>query len=151
MRKFDKHERGFSLIEVLVTVSILSIILTIAVPSYFGYVRSSRTAEAKTNLQSLALLLEQRRADNGSYCPAINTNYTYTENNDGTIATQTIVTNFLTGFRPKLAATGAALLYDYTIRCATTITFTITAAPATGRGAPTGNLTLTETGVKTGW
>ena len=156
--KYGFNEKGFSLIEILVTISIIAIVLAIAVPTYFGYIRASKTTEAKTNLQALGLLLEQRRSDSGTYCPATATNYTYTENDAGAVTAETIRivggVNYLINFRPKLATTGAAVLYDYTVNCpaaGNNLTFTITAAPAAGRGAPTGNLTLTETGAKTGW
>jgi type IV pilus assembly protein PilA len=42
--------RGFSLIELMVVVSVLGIVAAIAVPNYLRYQGKSRQAEAKTNL-----------------------------------------------------------------------------------------------------
>lgn len=45
---------GFSLIELMVTLVIASILLTIAIPSYLTHIRSARRVEAKTALLDLA-------------------------------------------------------------------------------------------------
>jgi type IV pilus assembly protein PilE len=45
---------GFSLIELMVTVMIAAILLSIAVPSYQAYIRKSRRTEAKTAVLDLA-------------------------------------------------------------------------------------------------
>ncbi|HDL20338.1 MAG TPA: prepilin-type N-terminal cleavage/methylation domain-containing protein [Nitrospirae bacterium] len=153
MIRFNK-DRGFTLIEVLLVVVILGILAAIAIPAYTGYMRNAKRTEAKTNIQSLRLLLEQYFSENARYCPAAdapctNKTYSYKENNDGTVSTDTITT-FLTGFKPKSAASTTAVLYDYSI-VVTGITYTVTAAPVTGRGAPAGNLTIDQDGAKTGW
>ena len=44
------RQKGFSLMEVLVTIGLISILTGIAVPSYRNYMRSSKTAEAKSSL-----------------------------------------------------------------------------------------------------
>ncbi len=45
---------GFSLIELMVTVLIISVLVAIAIPSYIDKVRKSRRTEAKTVLLDLA-------------------------------------------------------------------------------------------------
>lgn len=45
---------GFSLIELMVTLVIASILLTIAIPSYLTHIRKARRVEAKTALLDLA-------------------------------------------------------------------------------------------------
>jgi type IV pilus assembly protein PilE len=45
---------GFSLIELMVTLVIASILLTIAIPSYLTHIREARRTEAKTALVDLA-------------------------------------------------------------------------------------------------
>lgn len=145
---------GFTLTELLIVIAILAILSAIAIPSYIGYIRSAKKTEAKSNLLSLKLLLEQYFSENARYCPAANCtglSYTYTENDDGSAATQTIITGYLVSFKPKSAASSTAVLYGYTITLGSNTTFTITAAPVTGRGAPTGDLTINQDGAKTGW
>jgi type IV pilus assembly protein PilE len=54
----SKHARrlmsGFTLIELMVTLVVASILLTIAIPAYFTQIRESRRTEAKTALLDLA-------------------------------------------------------------------------------------------------
>ena len=46
--------RGFTLIELMVTLVVASILLTIAIPAYFTQIRESRRTEARTALLDLA-------------------------------------------------------------------------------------------------
>ena len=48
------HSRGFTLIELMVVVVIATILVAIALPSYFAQLRQSRRTEAKTALLDLA-------------------------------------------------------------------------------------------------
>ena len=57
--------RGFTLVELMVTVAIVSILLSIAVPSYSLYMKQSRRSEAESALMDIAqreqtYLLDQR-------------------------------------------------------------------------------------------
>jgi type IV pilus assembly protein PilE len=58
---------GFTLIELMVTVVIVSILASIAVPSYMSSVRKSRRTEAKTALLDLAAREERYLATNTTY------------------------------------------------------------------------------------
>jgi type IV pilus assembly protein PilE len=58
---------GFTLIEVMITVAIIAIIASVALPSYFEYVTRSRIVEAKTNLSDMRTRLEQYFFDNRAY------------------------------------------------------------------------------------
>jgi len=58
---------GFTLIEMMVTVLILSLLATIAIPSYQSQVRKSRRTEAKTALLDLAGREERYLAANNHY------------------------------------------------------------------------------------
>ena len=53
------HVKGFSLIEVVVAMVIVSILASIAYPSYVSQLRKSRRAEATTELVSLAQAQER--------------------------------------------------------------------------------------------
>jgi len=58
---------GFSLIELLIALAIVSILATLCYPSYQQYVLKSYRAEAMTQLLQLASAQEQYLADYGSY------------------------------------------------------------------------------------
>lgn len=61
------RERGFTLIEVMITVAIVAILSAIALPAYTAYVQRSRVPPALDALSALATRLEQRFQDSGSY------------------------------------------------------------------------------------
>ncbi|MFN3479911.1 MAG: type IV pilin protein [Thermodesulfovibrionales bacterium] len=143
---------GFTLVELMVVIGIIAILSAIAIPLYRGYISNAKRSEAKTNLQSLRLLLEQYFAENGRYCPATdctNESYVYKENNDGSTAQDTIRPNYLIGFAPKSAAAGGqAVLYDYSISFTSNTAYIIKATPVSSRGAPQGNLCIDQDGNK---
>ncbi len=58
---------GFTLIELMITVVIIGILASIAIPSYQDYVRQSRRAEAQSEMMRLALNEEKYRANNPTY------------------------------------------------------------------------------------
>lgn len=65
-----RSPRGFTLIEVMITVAIVAILSAIALPSYTAYVQRSRVPPALDALSALATRMEQRFQDTGSYtCP----------------------------------------------------------------------------------
>ncbi|KKR81247.1 MAG: Type II secretion system protein G [Candidatus Daviesbacteria bacterium GW2011_GWA1_41_61] len=59
--------RGFSLIELLIVVSIIIILITIAVSSYSGFQKNSRDVKRQTDLKIIQSALEQYHADQSYY------------------------------------------------------------------------------------
>jgi type IV pilus assembly protein PilE len=62
--------RGFTLVEVMVTVAIVAIIASIAMPQYSGYVQRGRVPAALDGLNSFYTRMEQRFQDTGNYAAA---------------------------------------------------------------------------------
>jgi prepilin-type N-terminal cleavage/methylation domain-containing protein len=150
-------QRGFSLVELLVTVALLGILAAIAVPSYRSFVARGQQEEAQTNLTLLAMELEQQRARTGTYCPngvscgaggALGP-HTY----DPAAQQFTGQPNYLSGFFPKRASDcNAGLRYTYGVRLLAPPPrerFVITADPAGAACvAPNGVFRLDSDGSK---
>lgn len=63
--------RGFTLIELMIVVSIVGILATIAVPSYQSSLAKAREAVLRQDLFTLRELLDHHRADKGKYPPSL--------------------------------------------------------------------------------
>ena len=57
---------GFTLVEMMVTVTIVGILTAIAVPNYIEYVRNGKRADAKAALTSFANAMEVWKMQNGN-------------------------------------------------------------------------------------
>ncbi|MGO9931866.1 MAG: type IV pilin protein [Steroidobacteraceae bacterium] len=117
---------GFSLVELLVTMVILSIIVAIAVPNYMSFARQSRRTDAKNALLNLASMEERYFS--------INNVYTNVPTNLGYNAAAGVSFNVGSGY------------YQITTLTATAATAPTTAAPA---GVPA-SYTITATPVPGG-
>ena len=58
---------GFTLIEMLVVMAIVALLLTIALPRYFGSLDKSKDIALQENLKVLRITLDRFYADKGSY------------------------------------------------------------------------------------
>lgn len=59
--------KGFTLIELMVVIAILSILAAIIVPSYQAYIRKSQEAKVESHILFLAQQLERYKARNFNY------------------------------------------------------------------------------------
>lgn len=73
--------RGFSLMELMIVMSLVAILLSLSVPSYKNFIRKSKRAEAIVTLLEWANRQDAWRADNPNYNlnvnPATNQLYAY--------------------------------------------------------------------------
>jgi len=72
MNRSKKKFRGFTLIELMVVVVIISIIAAIAYPMYLDQIRKSRRATAHSTLSDAAARMEQFFLDNKRYANDMN-------------------------------------------------------------------------------
>ena len=105
------NKKGFTLIELIIVIAIISILAAIAIPAYVGQQKRAARTEAYTNLEALRLLEEQFFAENARY--TINLGACAADNPGNVNIIQTgggDSTNALPGFRP-----GNGTSYSYCI------------------------------------
>ncbi len=107
-----RAQGGFTLIEVMITVGIVAILASIALPSYTAYVQRGRVPAALDALGSFYTRMEQRYQDTANYgstgcslTPAAATNF----------ALSCTLTNSGQGFTATATGSGSMAGYTYTI------------------------------------
>lgn len=65
-----RAEKGFTLIELMITVIVIGILAAIAIPAYQNYVRRSACEDAKGVMVGAANVMERFRAQNNTYTGA---------------------------------------------------------------------------------
>ncbi|MQX54831.1 type IV pilin protein [Alcanivorax sediminis] len=103
--------RGFTLIELMIVIAVISILAAIAFPSYQSHVQKTRQTEMKGLLSGFATALENYRAQNFSYedagtalTPPTNLYYTVTLNVDADFRGYTLLAT------PKAGQTGTGAM-----------------------------------------
>lgn len=64
---FPCRSKGFTLIELLVVMVIIAVLLTLAVPYYFGSLQKSKEAVLRENLELMRQALDKHYGDAGRY------------------------------------------------------------------------------------
>ena len=67
--------QGFTLLDLLIATAVIAILAAVAIPSYQGYVESSRVNTAKANALSIKPFLEEFYLETGSYIKDSDTSY----------------------------------------------------------------------------
>jgi prepilin-type N-terminal cleavage/methylation domain-containing protein len=107
------NQLGFTLIELMITVAIIGILASIAIPSYSDYVKKGYVVDATNTLSGLRANLEQHYQDNRTYktagtftTPCIN----------GTVGKFSIACTLAkNSFTVTATGTGPAVGFAYTI------------------------------------
>ena len=126
--------KGFTLIELMVTVAIIAILAAVAVPSYSAYIMRGHLAEAVNGLAGVRAQMERHFQDNRSYATV------------GTFTT------------PCAAAVGTRTFGNFVVSCAGTPDATTFTLQAVGSGPANGfTFTINQADVRattaaaTGW
>ncbi len=107
-----RPHRGFTLIEVMVTVAIVAILAAVAMPAYTAYLQRSRVPPALDGLSSFATRMEQRYQDTGSYgTPACGATLPAAAN----FTLSCAISSAGQGFTATATGAGAMTGYTYTI------------------------------------
>ncbi|MEJ1169894.1 type IV pilin protein [Variovorax sp. CCNWLW235] len=123
---FSRRRNGFTLIEVMITVAIVAILASIAVPSYNRYVIRAKRSAAQAQMMEIANRQQQFLLANRSY------------------ADKTTLTASGYALPADIAAN-----YDYTITVTTEIPGFVLTFDSRGAQASDGDLTLDNQGAKT--
>ena len=133
-RRRGRVPEGFSLIELLIAMTVLAILVAVAVPSYRESVAKGRRADAQAVLMEAAQFLERFHTENLRY--------------------NTSLAGVAVALPAALAAApreGTTKYYDISIQSVATQTYTLRAVPRTGQSTDRcGTMTLNHLGAKTG-
>ncbi|MFN4150836.1 MAG: type II secretion system protein, partial [Candidatus Sericytochromatia bacterium] len=65
-----KNQKGFSLVEIIVTIVILSILISISLFSYNSSINRAKVSSVKSNMKTFQMTVELFASDNGGSYPS---------------------------------------------------------------------------------
>lgn len=129
-----KRNAGYTLLEIMVVVTIVAIVASIAIPNYTGYLRKARRSDAMATLSEFANAMERYKLTNGNYIGA----------DAGAVPGPPVAAVF-----GSFAPLDGTAYYTLTIEALTTTTYTLRATPvAVLSQATDGIIELDSTGAE---
>jgi type IV pilus assembly protein PilE len=138
MRLHRQH--GFTLIELMITIAIVAILASVAMPAYTAYIQRARVPVALDGLSAYLTRMEQRYQDVGSYANAANACAVALPAADNFVVTCAI-NNAGQGFTATATGNGPMAGYAFTINH-----LGVRVTTAHPKGAPAANCWSTRGG-----
>jgi len=135
MKNIKTRNKGFTLIELMVVVVIVSLLAMVAVPSYNTSIAKARRADAQSSLSNFANTMERYFTENGTYLGAAGTEGTPADTGSPRI------------FPAATPVDGETKFYNLTIAAASAGSYTLRATPINAQ-EDDGILELESTGIE---
>ena len=132
-------QRGFTLIELMITLVIIAVLARIAIPSYMESVRKAKRAQAQVAITGLAQALERNFTNTNTYATKADGSSTVDASNQPVIYPASVPTTGTAFYTLTVTFPGGAT------------TYLITATPISGgqmAGDKCGNFTYDSSGLK---
>lgn len=137
--------RGFTLIELMITLAIVGILAAVAFPSYQSQVQKGKRAEGKAALLNGASKLERYYSDN-NFFPSNSASCGSGTNSATALAAAAVPAN--SGESTTLNAYDISVTFALGAASACANVYTLTATPKNWTDSQCGNLTISNTGAK---